>query len=321
MKKRALSLLAVGSAALVPVSGLSVTGLSASASEGTPSPVSTAAPARGEAALNFSPGLTAAMFKAGIFFYGESNVQVHMGDSGALAPIFSLSKGSSAGWLKRKISVEPRSGAVLFFNGPAEATAALDSLVIRQKGKVGTIHARLLGGQSSKKNVLMYRLAKVRIKSTSTGWEMNAQMRISNQGADILNNLLKTMIFKGGERVGTFSSSFSDSTVTAGGLATCDLATLRPDVEALVASMKGNHNLYSIDRIECANGWAAVFPTVGDTLEYADEINQVFRAQGQSWIPVSRDVVCGTWDPDNQTAYPADAQVPKKIWQDACNTN
>ena len=47
----------------------------------------------------------------------------------------------------------------------------------------------------------------------------------------------------------------------------------------------------------------------------------MFQAEGQFWIPVDRDGVCGTTNPDDPSAFPADSLIPEAIWQPACNTN
>jgi len=94
-------------------------------------------------------------------------------------------------------------------------------------------------------------------------------------------------------------------------------------VEAVVASKDGTTKVISIDGIECANGWAVVFPVIGETKNdpEAYEYTQVFQAKGQFWIPADKETVCGTVTYDTPMAYPSDAQVPKRIWSSACNTN
>lgn len=106
-------------------------------------------------------------------------------------------------------------------------------------------------------------------------------------------------------------------------MTTCDKKTLRQAVETVVASTKTNTKVISIDGIECANGWAVVFPVIGETKNdpEAYEYTQVFQAEGQFWIPADKDTVCGTVNSDMPMAYPSDAQVPKRIWSSACNTN
>jgi hypothetical protein len=190
--------------------------------------------------------------------------------------------------------------------------------VIRQAADTGTIHARLFS-----QSLPVFTLAKVRIKTTATGWNMKAQMSMTHRGADTLNKLLDTRFFQGGERVGTLFTEFTGNPKLVGGMTTCDKNTLRPAVEAVVASMGANNKLISIDGIECANDWAVVFPVVGETKNDPDayEYTQIFQAEGQFWIPADKGTVCGTVNSDKPLTYPSDAQVPKRIWSSACDTN
>lgn len=120
-------------------------------------------------------------------------------------------------------------------------------------------------------------------------------------------------------------SSDDDSTdepSSVGGIASCDEATMTAAVKDLFEAEPELGEFQALDAFDCADGWAVTFPVVIDTsgTEYA--YTQVFEAEGQFWIPVTdRTAVCGTIDSDDPTAYPADAQVPKDLWDDACNTN
>ena len=328
MKKFSVRLIAIISSTVVVTGGLSSVAVSGVANEIVSTSVQTVASEKGFVSLYFSSTYTAKLFKAGVFFYGNNDAQAQMGDSNGLAAVFPLLEGSSVGWLKKKISVGSGNGNINLFNGPAETTAGLSSIVIRQAGDTGTIHARLVGpwsqqsGQFSQ-SLPVFTLAKVRIKTTTTGWNMKAQMSMTNRGADTLNKLLDTRFFQGGQRVGTLSTEFTGNPKLVGGMTTCDKNTLRPAVEAVVASTKTNTKLISIDGLECAKSWAVVFPVVGETKNdpEAYEYTQIFQAEGQFWIPADKDTVCGTMNPDMPIAYPSDAQVPKRIWSSACNTN
>ena len=323
-----MRLIAIISSTAVITGGLSLVAVSGEANEIAPAPVQTQATKKGYVELAFGPKYTAKLFKSGVFFYGNNNAQAQMGDSGGLGAVFPLSEGSSVGWLKKKISVGSENGNISLFNGPAETTAGLDSLVIRQAADTGTIHARLLGTYSQQggqfsQSLPVFTLAKVRIKTTATGWNMKAQMSMTHRGADTLNKLLDTRFFQGGERVGTLFTEFTGNPKLVGGMTTCDKNTLRPAVEAVVASMGANTKLISIDGIECANDWAVVFPVVGETKNDPDayEYTQIFQAEGQFWIPADKGTVCGTVNSDKPLTYPSDAQVPKRIWSSACDTN
>lgn len=110
-----------------------------------------------------------------------------------------------------------------------------------------------------------------------------------------------------------------------GGMAVCDESTLRTALEDYLASEPDGESMFSLDGFECADGWAVAFPTVGVDSEDEDTAytyTQVFRAEGQFWIPVDdRTTVCGTIDLDNPASFPSDSQVPESIWKSACNTN
>jgi hypothetical protein len=328
VKNFSMRLIAIISSTVVITGGLSSVAVSGVANEIASTSVQTGASEKGFVSLYFSPKYTAKLFKAGVFFYGNNNAQAQMGDSNGLAAVFPLLKGSSVGWRKNKISVGSGNGNINLFNGPAETTAGLDSLVIRQAGDTGTIHARLLGTYSQQggqfsQSLPVFTLAKVRIKTTATGWNMKAQMSMTHRGADTLNKLLDTRFFQGGQGVGTLITEFTGNPKLVGGMTTCDKNTLRQAVETVVASTKTNTKVISIDGIECANGWAVVFPVIGETKNdpEAYEYTQVFQAEGQFWIPADKDTVCGTVNSDMPMAYPSDAQVPKRIWSSACNTN
>jgi hypothetical protein len=117
------------------------------------------------------------------------------------------------------------------------------------------------------------------------------------------------------------SAAPSASAGMVGGMATCDEATFTQVITNMLEEDGNSEQLFSIDGIECLDGWAAVFPTVGATEEDAFTETLVFEAEDQFWIPKDRMEVCGTVNMDDPTAYPADSQVPEGIWQPACNTN
>jgi len=102
----------------------------------------------------------------------------------------------------------------------------------------------------------------------------------------------------------------------------CDAGTFTAAVEQLLASQGGETQLISLDGFECEGEWAVTFPTIGATEEESYTYTQVFRADGGSWSPIEdRNTICGTNNPDDPMAYPADSVVPESLWQSACNTN
>ncbi len=94
-----------------------------------------------------------------------------------------------------------------------------------------------------------------------------------------------------------------------GGTATCDQASLSKAVEA-TGTAKEPNTLATPTSFECSDGWAYAYVNSGTgDAEYTG--TTVFEAEGQFWIPKDRQKVCIS--PGNQ--------VPKAIYQPACETN
>ena len=94
-----------------------------------------------------------------------------------------------------------------------------------------------------------------------------------------------------------------------GGTATCDQASLSKAVEA-TGTAKEPNTLATPTSFECSDGWAYAYVNSGTgDAEYTG--TTVFEAEGQFWIPKNRQKVCIS--PGNQ--------VPKAIYQPACETN
>ena len=94
-----------------------------------------------------------------------------------------------------------------------------------------------------------------------------------------------------------------------GGTATCDQASLSKAVEA-TGTAKEPNTLATPTSFECSDGWAYAYVNSG-TGESQYTGTTVFEAEGQFWIPQNRQKVCIS--PGNQ--------VPKAIYQPACETN
>lgn len=120
---------------------------------------------------------------------------------------------------------------------------------------------------------------------------------------------------------GCSSSDSTSGEESVGGMAVCDEATLSDAIRSNLEADGQGAELISFDGLNCLDGWAATFPTIGTSDEDAVTVTQVFQAEGQFWILKDRAEVCGTYNPDDPLAYPEDSQVPEGIWQDACNTN
>lgn len=103
-----------------------------------------------------------------------------------------------------------------------------------------------------------------------------------------------------------------------GGMVTC---TQNQFANTIEAGLSKGTVLVSVDKFACADGWAYAYATTGDGKGHDIVQTFVFEAEGQFWIPKSRNAVCGTINPAAPATRPANSQVPAAIWTQACNTN
>ena len=110
-----------------------------------------------------------------------------------------------------------------------------------------------------------------------------------------------------------------------GGMTTCDKAALDSSVQAAAVAL-GADNVFTIDTVECASGWAVVTGILGAADAPADgpqgaPTSFIFEAEGQFWIPKAVADVCGTpWPNTSGTDAPADALIPADLYASACLT-
>ena len=110
-----------------------------------------------------------------------------------------------------------------------------------------------------------------------------------------------------------------------GGMTTCDKAGLDSSVQAAAVAL-GADNVFTIDTVECASGWAVVSGILGAADAPADgpqgaPTSLIFEAEGQFWIPKVAADVCGTpWPNTSGTDAPADALIPADLYASACLT-
>ncbi|WP_328356982.1 hypothetical protein OG976_01595 [Mycobacterium sp. NBC_00419] len=112
-------------------------------------------------------------------------------------------------------------------------------------------------------------------------------------------------------------ASPTTTTKATGGETRCTKAQLA-DAAASAARALGKDNVYTIDDLQCADGWAvtsgllasAQQPDRGAPTSFA------FRAEGQSWVVQDKTKVCGT-NPTTTTA-PADATIPASLFLSGC---
>jgi hypothetical protein len=118
------------------------------------------------------------------------------------------------------------------------------------------------------------------------------------------------------------SSSDKPASSTAAAQPACDDASV---TAAVVAAIGPDSSLRQISGLQCLDGWAVVFPTIGPadgSTEGEIDITLVLKAENGAWVDQDRSKVCGTTaTTDGSPAYPGDAQVPEGIWQPACQTN
>lgn len=117
------------------------------------------------------------------------------------------------------------------------------------------------------------------------------------------------------------SSDSSEGDASVGGMTTCDDATISTTIEEQLAAEGQGNQLFSLDGLECGDGWAVAFPTVGPEESNAVTITAIYEAEGQFWIQKNPADVCGTTNMDDPAMYPEDALIPKSLYQAACQTN
>ena len=116
---------------------------------------------------------------------------------------------------------------------------------------------------------------------------------------------------------GTTAATTSSTTPMVGGMIECTKAALAEPATTAAQAM-GPDNLYTIDDLNCADGWAVTAgllsskanPNMGAPTSF------VFEQEGQFWIPKDKAKVCGT-NPTTTTP-PADAVIPAALFLPGC---
>lgn len=90
------------------------------------------------------------------------------------------------------------------------------------------------------------------------------------------------------------------------------------DAAASAARALGADNVYTIDDLQCADGWAVTSGLLASTQQpdRGAPTSFVFRAEGQFWVVQDKAKVCGT-KPTTTTA-PADATIPASLFLSGC---
>ena len=110
----------------------------------------------------------------------------------------------------------------------------------------------------------------------------------------------------------------SDTMVTkVGGMTECTVAALAQPATAAAQAL-GPDNVYAVDELSCADGWAVTAGVLADkdNPDMGAPTSFVFEQQGQFWVLQDKAEVCGT-DPITTTA-PADALIPAALFLPGC---
>jgi hypothetical protein len=110
----------------------------------------------------------------------------------------------------------------------------------------------------------------------------------------------------------------SDTTVTkVGGMTECTVVALAQPATAAAQAL-GPDNVYAVDELSCADGWAVTAGVLADkdNPDMGAPTSFVFEQQGQFWVLQDKAEVCGT-DPITTTA-PADALIPAALFLPGC---
>ena len=102
-----------------------------------------------------------------------------------------------------------------------------------------------------------------------------------------------------------------------GGMTECTKTALaEPATQA--AQALGANNVYTVDELACADGWAVTSGLLASTEnpETGAPTSFVFEQEGQFWVPKDKAAVCGT-NPTTTTA-PADAVIPAELFLTGC---
>lgn len=118
----------------------------------------------------------------------------------------------------------------------------------------------------------------------------------------------------------TTTSSSATPTSTSpmvGGMTECTKEALAQPA-TMSAQALGPNNLYTIDTLSCADGWAVTTGLLSskDNPGMGAPTSFIYEQQGQFWIPKEKAQVCGT-NPVTTTP-PADAEIPADLFVVGC---
>ncbi len=115
----------------------------------------------------------------------------------------------------------------------------------------------------------------------------------------------------------TTGSASATSAPMVGGLTECTKDALAgPATQA--AQALGPDNVYSVDQLSCADGWAVTSGLLASkgNPQMGAPTSFVFEQEGQFWVPRDKAKVCGT-NPTT-TIPPDDAVIPAALFLAGC---
>ena len=127
------------------------------------------------------------------------------------------------------------------------------------------------------------------------------------------------LVGAGALTVGLMTACSSDEGDMVGGMTECTDKIVNGEAEEYISEMSDGANQWYPDSVQCSDGWAVAFGTLGDAGQSPDDAmgaptNIIFQAEGQFWIPKDQADVCGTYE---EGSYPSDAEIPEDLY-DAC---
>lgn len=113
------------------------------------------------------------------------------------------------------------------------------------------------------------------------------------------------------------STPAASTTPMVGGMTECTKAALAEPATGAAQAM-GPDNLYTVDDLNCADGWAVTSGVLAskDNPNMGAPTSFVFQQEGQFWVVQDKAKVCGT-NPVSTTP-PADAAIPAALFLAGC---
>jgi len=112
----------------------------------------------------------------------------------------------------------------------------------------------------------------------------------------------------------------SASPAMVGGMTECTDAAVGAAAQQSAEAL-GADNVFTMENLQCSQGWAVATGTLGTGSTDANApqgvaTSFIFQAEGQFWVPQDKSKVCGS-DPA-ATQAPADATIPADLYLSGC---